>query len=214
MHDQPDKRLHWRELAGKPHRIPALGAERCRFRFLPNEHLSVSEKEGRAARTLQEYAPPRGRELVRVATASLVVWATTEAISAYRGGAEDQASDAGNPAPGLTTAESRGGFISPSLPIYRTNRSSSPPHAERALPRKPGPGRRLIARERRADSSCYVAPRMWRHDGALIIRRPWAGRSKNKTPRGGGVLPVGTSDSGGSGGRPTRLLNFSRAGLT
>jgi hypothetical protein len=38
MNDQPRQRPHWRELTGKPHRIPALGANRCFLLFLPNEH--------------------------------------------------------------------------------------------------------------------------------------------------------------------------------
>src|SRR6476646_4193857 len=36
--DQPRQRPHWRELAGKPHRIPALGAQGCRLRVFPNKH--------------------------------------------------------------------------------------------------------------------------------------------------------------------------------
>jgi hypothetical protein len=32
------QRPYWRELACKPHRIPAFGADRCRLRVLPNEH--------------------------------------------------------------------------------------------------------------------------------------------------------------------------------
>jgi hypothetical protein len=36
--DQPRKWPHCRELAGEPHRIPALGAQRRRLRVSPNKH--------------------------------------------------------------------------------------------------------------------------------------------------------------------------------
>ena len=83
---------------------PRIGGRAAPFP-VPSERASVGIRKRRGEAHPARIRPaPEAARLVRVATASLVVWATTEAISAYRGGAEDQASDAGNPAPGLTTA--------------------------------------------------------------------------------------------------------------